>query len=117
MAISIFKPVRTSKLDTKGGHVDNPTILTFFTTLHKWTHHFDGHLSGYWRNNLCFEGFGLSERGVNTLICRRGTLGVNVDESNLDDDDTPDPEHIQRLKELWSYSWQDVGIGGCSEWY
>lgn len=52
---------------------------------------------------MVLEGFGLSEHGVNTLICRRGTLGVNVDENvDEDDDDTPDPEHIQRLKELWS---------------
>ena len=44
-------------------------------------------------------GFGLTEHGVSTLICRRGTLGVNVVTGGLDDDDTPDPEHIQRLKE------------------
>lgn len=62
---------------------------------------------------IMYEGFGLTEHGVNTLICRRGTLGVNVDENSPDDDDTPDPEHIQRLKELWPQSWQDVGIGGC----
>jgi len=48
---------------------------------------------------LLEQGFGLTEHGVNTLICRRGTLGVNVDENSPDDDDTPDPEHIQRLKE------------------
>ena len=35
---------------------------------------------------------------MSTLICRRGTLGVNVVTGGLDDDDTPDPEHIQRLK-------------------
>lgn len=62
---------------------------------------------------MVLEGFGLSEHGVNTLICRRGTLGVNVDENvDEDDDDTPDPEHIQRLKELWSQSWQT-----CPDWW
>ncbi|CAL1167322.1 unnamed protein product [Cladocopium goreaui] len=48
---------------------------------------------------LLEQGFGLTEHGVSTLICRRGTLGVNVVTGGLDDDDTPDPEHIQRLKE------------------
>lgn len=51
---------------------------------------------------ILFPGFGLTEHGVSTLICRRGTLGVNVVTGGLDDDDTPDPEHIQRLKETGS---------------
>lgn len=45
---------------------------------------------------LLDQGFGLTSSGVNTLMCRRGTLGVN---SHLEEDDTPSPEHLQRLKE------------------
>ena len=48
---------------------------------------------------LIDQGFGLSERGVNTLMCRRGTLGVNPTRDGLEDDETPSPEHLQRLKE------------------
>ncbi|CAJ1394598.1 unnamed protein product [Effrenium voratum] len=45
---------------------------------------------------LLDQGFGLNEEGAATaLMCRRGTLGVSMHE----EDDTPDPEHLQKLRE------------------